>query len=363
LMQTGESIEIIYSVKTVNYCQGTNIVVVTSIEDVTDDDIVYVKVQKECTSLPSITLYHPKGGEIINGILTIEWYALDSSYRNQKDLPIYLYYRSTEQIESTYQKIAEELPNTGIFNWSTTEINNGEYQLLIVAQNKQNGIAHETSGPFTIRNTFPMIAEISIEKRTDDGFVASTFIKNGDDVKITATIEDAQFIENSDISANLSVFKKETDALPDSFNKTTAIWMIKNVSCQNSQEANIVIQILNHDEKSTTIQIDTIKPVVHQIAPQNGVYLFDKRILSSEKIIVFGSCTFTYDIHDNEGIEKVDFYVDQSLIKTKTDGPYSFTVHHRLFGKHDITIVVYDTSGNTRTLTRTVQFFKLFGKV
>lgn len=357
-----ESIEIIYSAKTVNYCQGTNTVEVTTSEEVSDDDIVYVKVQNINNNPPLLELHHPTGGEIVKGTLTIEWYAIDSGYRNQEDLPIYLYYKKAEMMDDSFQKIAEKLPNTGIYNWSTSEIENGEYQIHIVAQNKQNGIAHKTSKPFTILSTLAMITNISIERIIETNERESSFIRTGDNVRILASLEHAEKINSSEISANLSALGKKAEVPPDSVNETTAVWMITNVTCHTSEEAHITITIKDHDERSEPIQMDPFQPKIRFITPENGVYLFNKRILPSEKTIIFGTCTFTLTIEENCNVEKVEFYIDENIYQTKTAEPYSITVHDRVFGKHDITIVAYDTAGNSEQVSRTVQIYKIFNR-
>ena len=97
---------------------------------------------------PTIQLIYPTGGEILKDTVTIRWYAIDSE--DGSNLPIYLFY-SDDNFETWYQ-INDVLDNTGEYEWDTTRLPDGTYELLIEAVDSDNNIGHDSSEPFQIKN-------------------------------------------------------------------------------------------------------------------------------------------------------------------------------------------------------------------
>lgn len=319
--------------------------------------LVYILPMQSSANEPLLYLISPNGDEILSRTITIKWYAYDNECDNQEDLPIYLYYKSTNQLENTYQTIAEHLPNTGIYNWSIKGIENGEYQILIESLDTHNNLTCIVSKPFTVQNTFSMITSISIQKHTDMHYGTTPVIKNGDTITVTAILDCIEPIESSDIYANLTALGGATQCTPTSFNGTTASWIIAQVYCPNNGTCNISIVIKNECQKTMSFQVDNIKPEVHLIYPDNGVYLFNRRIFTSNHTFIFGSITFTFHMTDNMKIERGDFYIDEWLYGIITREPYRITLHDRLFGTHNITLIVYDIAGNTAHISKTIHIF------
>lgn len=319
--------------------------------------LICIVPNQSSASEPLLQLFYPHGDAICNRTITIEWYAYDNEYYNQEDLPIYLYYKSTVLAESPYQIIAENLPNSGIYNWSIKNIENGEYQLLIEAVNTHQRLTSITSEPFIIQNTFSTITAISMNKGNALSKSNSPVIKNGDTVTIIAMLDCIDPIESSDIIANLTTLGGAQEVIPNNLNDTTASWIMTNVSCLNNSECTISIIIKDESQQSYTFQVDNMKPEIHLIHPDNGVYLCNRRIFNSNHTIIFGPVTFTFDISDNSNIERGEFYLDERLYGTLSKDPYKITLYNRLFGTHNVTLIVYDIAGNTEQISKTIQIF------
>ena len=65
------------------------------------------------------------------------------------------------------------------------------------------------------------------------------------------------------------------------------------------------------------------------------------------KTILLGRTKIIANISDDTGIAKVEFYVNEKLMKTINTPPYQWTWHQLAFGKKTITIKVYDDQGKT----------------
>ena len=60
--------------------------------------------------------------------------------------------------------------------------------------------------------------------------------------------------------------------------------------------------------------------------------------------------TITVTTQDNEGISKVEFFIDDSLVLTDTESPYQYdwnTTQYESNSEHGIKVISYDNSGNS----------------
>jgi len=62
--------------------------------------------------------------------------------------------------------------------------------------------------------------------------------------------------------------------------------------------------------------------------------------------LIIGKITVTADAYDEEGIEKVEFYIDGILKYNDTEQPYEWIWNGFAIGKHEIKAVAYDNKGN-----------------
>lgn len=75
--------------------------------------------------------------------------------------------------------------------------------------------------------------------------------------------------------------------------------------------------------------------------------------------IVIGRTNIIASVHDDSQIEKVEFYINNKLVATVTQGPYEWIWHKFSFGKKTITIKAYDDSGKQSTASIPVLAFML----
>ena len=61
--------------------------------------------------------------------------------------------------------------------------------------------------------------------------------------------------------------------------------------------------------------------------------------------------TITVTTHDNEGISKVEFFIDDSLVLTDTESPYQYEWNTTQYedGEHIVKVISYDNSDNSTT--------------
>ncbi|MEM2174763.1 MAG: Ig-like domain-containing protein [Candidatus Micrarchaeia archaeon] len=109
----------------------------------------------------------------------------------------------------------------------------------------------------------------------------------------------------------------------------------------------IRIRVLDEykNESSAQIKLNFQNKISDRIPPTvNIVYPKDREIIS-------GNINLYVDAKDNEGISRVEIYINQKLWDTKTTPPFSFTWNTRNYvnGNYEITAKAIDKSGNSST--------------
>jgi hypothetical protein len=97
---------------------------------------------------------------------------------------------------------------------------------------------------------------------------------------------------------------------------------------------------------------DTNPPDVEIIEPKKGyIYIFGKEIIpiSSENTIVVGSITVCARATDINGIDHVDFYVNDELMSSLKSEPYEIDLKNYAIGWYTIKVVAYDRLGNSNS--------------
>ena len=87
-------------------------------------------------------------------------------------------------------------------------------------------------------------------------------------------------------------------------------------------------------------------PLVSIERPRNCLYVFDKEIMSLKISVIIGKITIMVDTFDEDGINRVEFCIDDVLKFTDHDEPYSWLWNEFAIGWHVIKVIVYDNSGN-----------------
>lgn len=113
---------------------------------------------------------------------------------------------------------------------------------------------------------------------------------------------------------------------------------------------------------TTVIAGGNLPPKVGIVNPVNNMlHLFGKPIMKSPLSYIgikitrlIGKTNIVVNASDEDGtIEKVEFYIDNSLISTDTEAPYEYTLNKiglfksLFFRKHIIKVIAYDNSGKT----------------
>ena len=90
------------------------------------------------------------------------------------------------------------------------------------------------------------------------------------------------------------------------------------------------------------------EPLITIAKPKEGyLYLFDKESIPLVRnTIVVGKITIEVEAYDEDGIDKVAFYVDNVLSFSDYNEPYSWTWNKFAIGNHEIKVIAYDVSEN-----------------
>jgi hypothetical protein len=124
---------------------------VTDDDGLTDTDTTYARIGYG--DPPLVQLIYPRGGETLSGKVNMRWSAIDSEMG--QELPIKLFYSDNDG--ENWVQINGVLCNNinltlGEYEWDTTTLPDGEYKILVEAQDDDNNVGHDNSNLFTIKN-------------------------------------------------------------------------------------------------------------------------------------------------------------------------------------------------------------------
>jgi hypothetical protein len=83
--------------------------------------------------------------------------------------------------------------------------------------------------------------------------------------------------------------------------------------------------------------------------PKEGkIYLMNKEVssINSDSAIVIGKITVEADAYDEDGIDRVEFYINDVLKNTDDESPYEWLWNETIFGRHYLKVAAYDNEGN-----------------
>lgn len=83
--------------------------------------------------------------------------------------------------------------------------------------------------------------------------------------------------------------------------------------------------------------------------PTGGnLYIADREIapILRGNPLIIGKITIETDALDEDGVDRVEFYVDDELKETIYDEPFEWTWNERAFGTHEIQVTAYDNDGD-----------------
>jgi C1A family cysteine protease len=112
------------------------------------------------------------------------------------------------------------------------------------------------------------------------------------------------------------------------------------------------------EEKSVTLNIDWSDPAIRVLKPADNTLYFCNIPLFAflNRTIIIGFVNSEYEIIDNaSGLSKVEFYLDNTLIKTDYAPPFKFIISGRnVGGLSVIKVKAYDQAGRTSKLQQYV---------
>ncbi|MCD6468738.1 MAG: carboxypeptidase regulatory-like domain-containing protein, partial [Thermoplasmata archaeon] len=98
---------------------------------------------------------------------------------------------------------------------------------------------------------------------------------------------------------------------------------------------------------------------------ENMLYINNKEITTFSTTLILGPITLQANAIDTDGyLEKVEFYIDNTLEFNDTMRPYTWVWNEKVVGRHTITVKAYDNDGFTSQKSLTVTILNLgFGSV
>jgi hypothetical protein len=103
---------------------------------------------------------------------------------------------------------------------------------------------------------------------------------------------------------------------------------------------------------------DNFPPEIDIDDPDNGLYLLDKKLITTPFSIIFGGITINAWASDGEsGIKKVMFFIDGELKAKISTPPYEWFWDETIFGYHTISVSTFDAGGNTASDEEKVWIF------
>jgi len=113
-------------------------------------------------------------------------------------------------------------------------------------------------------------------------------------------------------------------------------------------------------DATTVVEDGNLPPEVGIQTPSaKYLYRFGKQIRKTltGNTILLGRTTLVAYASDDSKIEKVEFYIDDKLMKTVTGEPYEWIWYEFTIGKKTITVLAYDNQGKTASATIDVLVF------
>jgi len=252
---------------------------------------------------------------------------------------------------SPWSTLSEDETNDGTYSWNTeTQPDGNSYRVRIIAEDKLiNQNADSSDSIFTIDNDGPSISNIII---IDDTIENTEYTKNNDNLQITATITG----DPTNIEADLTGFGKGSSVQPNSYTGNTARWLVNSISCSPTDgPITIIINATDATGDSSvdigSIIADNTDPYLIISRPTPAFYFMDSMpLLPFSYPFIIGQITIIGDATDDgSGIDKVEFYLEDSLESTANEQPYSWLWDEAATGFFDIELIAYDIVGNTAT--------------
>jgi hypothetical protein len=252
---------------------------------------------------------------------------------------------------SPWSTIAEGQTNDGSYFWDTTTYPDGVFnRVRILAMDEIGNLGGDASdGTFTIDNDGPSITDVII---TDTTISNNEFVKDGDNVEITATIVGDPIT----IEADLTNLGGGSAVAATSYTGTTAKWNLNTVTCSPKDgEISVTITAIDTTGDSGvnigTITSDNTEPYLEITRPGPGLYIMDSmRLLPFSYPFIIGQMTVIAEATDGgSGIQNIEFYLENRLEANDTEAPYDWLWDEAATGFFKLEVTAYDNVGHTTT--------------
>ena len=104
-------------------------------------------------------------------------------------------------------------------------------------------------------------------------------------------------------------------------------------------------------EDDDILTVELTKPM------KRSLYIKNQWLRSWWITTIIGGIDIEVNAYDEDGIDKVEFYIDKKLKATDTTKPYTWTWDKRSFGSHMIEVKAYDNADNSNTARIRVLIF------
>ncbi len=258
---------------------------------------------------PSVSITSPSSGNIEKEIVSIEAEASDDYGVNKVEF----------YVDNDLQKTDTSPPYD--YDWDPRPLSSGDYTLKARAYDTSNQ-TNEDSIILTITDRSPTVSITS----PPEGEIKTKV------VTIEATASDDYGVNKVEFYIGNALQKTDTSP-PYNFEWNTGPFSWGDYTIK----AKVYDTINQTDEDSITLTIPEDKPPSVTISsPPDGV-------------TVIKTVTINANASDDNGVKKVEFYVDNSLSKTDGNAPYTYEWNPNPFtsGFHTIKALAYDTIDQT----------------
>ncbi len=299
--------------------------------EISDSDFILTAIYQgyigRDTIAPTCDITAPSNGAIVSGTLNFSANATDNDSMDRVEFYIDGSLIGTDTI-SPYN-----------VNWDTTTVSEGNH----ILQAK----AYDASGNEGSSSIITVTVDQAFVTDTFTGFVDYTDQEFFIDVNAAGIIDlDLSWDNSADLDmvlydpSGLDVARASTSNKPETISysaTTTGQYKIRVKAYSGSASFTLTATYPGQNNPGGG---DTTAPTVSIIAPSNGA-------------TVSGTISFSANATDNESMERVEFYVDGSLIGTDTYSSYSInwdttTVSN---GSHTLQAKAYDAVGNEGTFS------------
>jgi len=277
---------------------------------------------------PSVTITNPQNNSIVSGIIKIQVTADDKISGLNKIIPKAPSGINKVEFYVDNTKIGEDTSSPYEISWDTTQVSDGDHIIKAKAYDVA-GNSSDASITVKVDNTGPTI---SITEPANNAIVRGT-------ISIKGSANDPNGLSKVELYIN--------DILKQTYtsNSFEYSWDTTNV-----QDGDYTIKVKAEDslgntsQKSISVKVDNTGPTVSITEPANNA-------------VVGGLVTIKVTVNDANGIDKVEFYIDNTLLGSDASSPYEITWDTKSYsdGNYTITVKAIDKAGNTSQTSITVR--------